>query len=366
MDLPGITTLILLDGMQSIKNPSVDDNLQKGMILFEAVKEYGIRYEVDPTTPFAELSGQKTSIDFLQFPRQTLQYTNGDCDDLTSLYTALLEAVGVETAEITIPGHIYAAFALKSSLDEARKSYSRPDELIITKDKVWVPVEITMFQKTFEKAWQMGAKEWRENASKEQSILYPTRDSWKLYQAVGFNEGSGIQPPDKNRVSSAFEKTIKSYVDREIYPQVAKIKTQIQQNNSSLRYKNKLAVLYARYGMYDRAEISFKEIVQKKEYKPALLNLGNIAFIHEDFEAASGYYQRVLNIDTNNKSALLGVSRCNHELENYGMVAKTYQKLKEIDPDLASRFAYLDLRGEEANRAADAAGMRDIVLWEEE
>ncbi len=55
--------------MQEVKNPAVDENLQKGMAIFEAVKSYGIRYEIDPATPFSELFGQKTSIDFLQFPR---------------------------------------------------------------------------------------------------------------------------------------------------------------------------------------------------------------------------------------------------------------------------------------------------------
>ncbi len=352
--------------MQENKNPAVDENLQKGMAIFEAVKSFGIRYEVDPSTPFTEMSGQKTSIDFLQFPRQTLQYSNGDCDDLTSLYTSLLEAVGVETAVITIPGHIYAAFALKSSPDEARKSFGRPDELIITEDKVWVPVEITMFQDSFEKAWQTGAKEWRENASKEQSMLYPNHESWQTYQAVGFNEGAAIALPDKTKVTRAFKDSLTRYVDKEIYPQVAQIQSQMQQSNIKYKYENRLAVLYARYGQYDRASDTFKKIVQTREYKPALINLGNISFIKDDYEAASGFYQRVLNIDANNKSALLGVSRCNHEMENYGLVGKTYQKLKAIDPDLAMRFAYLDLRGEEATRAADAAGMRKVVLWEEE
>lgn len=352
--------------MQDVKNPAVDENLQKGMVIFEAVKAYGIHYEIDPTTPFSELSEQKTAIDFLQFPRQTLQYTNGDCDDLSSLYTSLLEAVGVETAVITIPGHIYTAFALKSSPDEARKSFSRPDELIITEDKVWVPVEITMFQDSFEHAWQTGAKEWRENYSKNQSILFPTRESWQVYQAVGFREGSSIQPPDRGKVVSEFEKSITRYVDKEIYPQVARIQSQMQQSNSDYKYKNRLAVLYARFGLYDRAAETLKQIIEKKEYKPALINLGNIFFIKNDYEFALGYYQRVIDLDANNKFALLGVSRCNHELENYGLVGKTYQKLKVIDPDLAMRFAYLDLRGEEATRAAEAAGMRDVVLWEDE
>ncbi|MEA1910438.1 MAG: hypothetical protein U9N32_02035 [Spirochaetota bacterium] len=352
--------------MQEVENPAVDENLQKGMAIFEAVKSYGIRYEVDPATPFSELSGQKTAIDFLQFPRQTLQYTNGDCDDLTSLYTSLLEAVGVETAVITIPGHIYGAFALKSSPEEARRTFSRPDELIITDNKTWVPVEITMFQGSFDKAWQMGAKEWRENASKEQSMLYPTRESWQTYQAVGFREGSGIKLPDRGKVTAAFSKTINEHVEREIYPRVAQIQTKMQQSNSKYKYENRLAVLYARYGLYDRASDTFKKIVQTREYKPALINLGNISFIKNNYETASGFYQRVINIDANNKAALLGVSRCNHELENYGLVGKTFQKLKTIDPNLAMSFAYLDLRGEEATRAADAAGMRTLVLWEEE
>jgi tetratricopeptide (TPR) repeat protein len=352
--------------MQDVKNPAVDENLQKGMSIFEAVKSYGIRYEIDPATPFADLSSQETAIDFLQFPRQTLQYTNGDCDDLTSLYTSLLEAVGVETAVITIPGHIYAAFALKASPDEARRTFSRPDELVIMEDRAWVPIEITMFQESFEKAWQMGAKEWRENNSREQSLLYPTRESWKLYQAVGFREGSAIQLPDRGKVTTAFTKTLTRYVEQEIYPQVAQIQSQMQQSSSEYKYKNRLAVLYARYGLYDRAAETFEEIAQQREYKPALINLGNIAFIKEDYEFASRYYQRVLDIETNNKSALLGIARCNHELENYGLVTKTYKQLKEIDPNMAMRFAYLDLRGEEATRAADAAGMRKVVLWEEE
>jgi hypothetical protein len=40
--------------------------------------------------------------------------------------------------------------------------------------------------------------------------------------------------------------------------------------------------------------------------------------------------------------------------------------LKAVDPNLADRFAYLDLKGEEATRAADAAGVRETVVWEEE
>ncbi len=352
--------------MQEVINPAVDENLQKGMIIFEALKSYGIRYEVDPVTPFSEFSEQKTAIDFLQFPRQTLQYTNGDCDDLTSLYASLLEAAGVETAVITTPGHIYGAFALKSSPEEVLKTFSRPEEFIIIGNKVWVPVEITMVQESFEKAWQAGAREWRENELKDQSMLFPTRASWQVYQAVGFREGSPIQLPDRTEVITEFVKSISGFVEREIYPQEVRIKAQIDQSNDENKYINKLAVLYARYGYYDRALVLLNGIIQSQEYKPALINLGNIFYIRQDFVSALDYYQRAVEIDTDNKIAVLGVSRSSHELEDYETAGRTYQQLKSLDPNLADRFAYLDLRGNEATRAADAAGMKNLVVWEDE
>lgn len=357
----------VMSWMQEEANPAVDEHLQKGMALFEAIKSYGIRYQIDPSTPFSEFSQAETAIDFVQFPRQTLEYTNGDCDDLSALYTAMLESVGIETAFITIPGHIYAAFALKAPPEEARKAFSKSDELVFQDDKAWVPVEITMFQSTFEKAWQTGAKEWRENVSKEQAGFFPTRNSWERYQAVGFSESSlMLSLPDKQAVTAGFNQTLRRYIDREMYPQISAIQAKMGQSRAKHRLQNSLGVLYARYGLYDQAAETFQEILKSTEYKLALINLGNIHFIRQDFEGALGFYERVLLSDGGDRTALLGVSRCHHELENYGLVAKTFDQLKAVDPETASRFAYLDLRGEEASRAADVVGLKHVVLWEEE
>ena len=52
-------------------------------------------------------------------------------------------------------------------------------------------------------------------------------------------------------------------------------------------------------------------------------------------------------------------------MENYGTVRKQYDKLKKLDPELASRFAYLDLKGDEAVRAAEAAKIKEAVVWAE-
>jgi len=80
---------------------------------------------VDPKTPYVEYVKNKHVIDFLQFQRQTLEYKAGDCDDLSILYAALLESVSVDTAFITVPDHIYIAFALDVKPNDLKKNYSR-------------------------------------------------------------------------------------------------------------------------------------------------------------------------------------------------------------------------------------------------
>ena len=65
-------------------------------------------------------------------------------------------------------------------------------------------------------------------------------------------------------------------------------------------------------------------------------------------------------------AVILSIARIHHELENYGMVRRKYNELQKLDPALAMQFGYLDLRGDEAARAADASGVKTMVLWEEE
>ena len=324
-------------------------------------------YVIDPKTPFAEFSKDKLAIDFLQFPRQTLAYTAGDCDDLSILYSALLEAVGIETAFITTPGHIFMAFSLDIPPKEARSSFLRADELIFLEDQTWLPVEITKVRENFLEAWEVGAKEWRENEAREQAMLYPMHESWLEYEPVGLPGGqSGISLPQRIQVVNAYVEEVTRFIDRELYPRVSKLQDQIRRSNNDPKYINKLGVLYARYGLTDKAVVQFNKILAEQEYVPALLNMGNIYYLNKEMEKALGYYERASAEAPDNPKAILCVARVNHELENYGLVMKSYERLKLIDPDLADQFAYLDFRGEEAARAAEMSAVKEVVVWEEE
>jgi tetratricopeptide (TPR) repeat protein len=345
---------------------AINQNLLQAIVFHGALSLHGLSYVADPKSSYAELSKRKQEVDFLQFPRQTLEYKGGDCDDLSILYCALFESVGIETAFITIPGHIFMAFSLGKTPDDARKAFSYPDELIFRDCKSWIPIEVTE-RGEFLKAWQTGAKEWRENLARQQTAFYPLSEAWEIYEPVGLpGPGAAMSLPASEKILSLFQEEVAKFIDREVSEKVTALKTRIAKTQNAPNAVNELGVLYARNGLFDLAREEFEKAIANEEYVPALLNLGNIFYLKKQTEKALELYERAYGLAPGNPRVLLGVARASHDLENYFQAKKVYAELKKVDPDLANQFSYLDLRGEEASRAAAIAGVKEIVQWEEE
>jgi hypothetical protein len=346
---------------------AVNENLRMAMAMHEALSLYGMSYVVDPTTPHAEFSQNTTAVDYLQFPKQSLAYKAGDCDDLSILYCALLESVGVETAFITSPGHIHMAFSVNMSPEASQSTFLRDDDLIYYDDKSWIPVEITTIGAGFLKAWDDGAKLWREASMRDKAGFYPVREAWSIYNPVGLpGEGEALSYPHEDKVSQIYKQEMGKFIDQEIYPQVAKLQDEIDKSGGSIRLVNKLGVLYARYGLIDKAKREFNKVLAKNSsYLPTLLNMGNVYYLNGDLDKAMQYYDRAVKKDPDNAKAVLCVARVNHDMENYGTVKKHYNTLKKLDPDLAAQFAYLDMRGDDLARASEAARIKEVMVWDE-
>jgi tetratricopeptide (TPR) repeat protein len=346
---------------------SVNDKMLAAMAIHEGLAQFGLAYVTDPKTPYAESVKNRQAVDFLQYPRQTLEYRSGDCDDLSILYNSLLQAVAIDTAFITIPGHIYIAFSIGMSPAEARKAFQRVDDLIFRPDSTWIPLEVTDRSGGFMQAWQTGAREWRESSIRQQAYFFEVSEGWKTYEPVGLpGQGAAIAVPSSDKVAAAFQAQVRKFVDGEIATTLAKLQADIKKQGETPRLLNQLGVMYARYALYDEAERNLQKAVTKEEYVPALLNLGNIAFTRKNMDLALGFYGRAAKKQPDNPNVLLAQARVNHAMENYGSVARTYAKLKEVAPDLAQQFAYLDLRGAEATRAAEISSANEVVIWVQE
>jgi len=347
-------------------NQAVEPNLRLAAAIHDALTLYGITYTSDPV---ATLNSDNKTVDYIQFPAQTLDYRSGKCSDFSALYAAMFEAVGLETAFITIPGHIYMAVALTLNPEDARAAFTHKDDLIIIGDKVWLPIEITLREGGFVKAWQYGAKEWRENLAKKQAVLFPLHEAWKVYEPVGYaSTTTDIKIPPEDKIILAFTNDLDAFVKGEMGQQEIALQAALNKATTTAaksKAQNSLAVLHSRFGLYDQAIKEFQQVLAKNEYLPSLINLGNIYFMRGSDDKALEFYNRALAKAPTNPVALLCVARANHALENYSSAKKAYAALQAADPDLASRFAYLDLRGEESTRAADASGTKGVVIWQQ-
>jgi tetratricopeptide (TPR) repeat protein len=360
------------NAVSAVSDPSLswmDAGLLRAMVLHEALALHGLTYQVDPSTPFTEFHGKASAVDYLQFPNQTLDFKAGDCDDLSILNCALLEALGVETAFITVPGHIYMAFALQGTAEEASRRFQNPADLIIQAGRAWLPIEITSIREGFMKAWSLGAKEWRDNAAKGQAQLYPLHEAWKVYEPVGFSgTASTAALPSEAALSSAFKREAAAYVSGEIGPQEAALKRKLAASPGDPKLGNSLGILYARYGLRDKAEAEFNRVVAKQDYGPALVNLGNLSFQSGDLAKAKAYYLRASKGQSGGSAALLGLARASWELKDYDGAARYFAALKGEDPALAARYLYLGeapAAATEPGRAADATSRKGAVEWAE-
>ena len=344
----------------------INNNFRMAMGIFQGLKLYNINYVIDPQTPYELFSKDKLSIDYLQFPVQTMNYKAGDCDDLSIMYSALLESVGIETAFITIPGHIYMAFSLDMTMEEAEKIFGDIRNLIFEGGKTWVPVEITMVQSGFTKAWDQGAKQWRENFKIGEANLFPVHESWGTFEPVGSPKtASSIRIPEDRIILSSYLSELDKVLLRELQPRIAKLQREIKERKNNPSRINKLGVLYARFGYYDKAETEFKKIISKTDFLPALVNMGNISYLKENYNEALNYYSRANKKEPENLSSLLGIARVSYELEKYDAVQNAYTRVENINPSLANDYSYLVSKSDAMGRAS-ARDYKEKTLWDEE
>jgi tetratricopeptide (TPR) repeat protein len=340
---------------------SLDKNFQIGMGLFESLNLYGLGYVVDPSSAYAELSENQDTVDYIQFPQQTLISQAGDCDDLSVLYASMLEASGIPAACITIPGHIYVAYQLDLDGLEARRRFPGANDLLYIDEKVWLPVEVTLVGEGFLLSWKTGARQIRENNG--EYGFFQVREAWQTFPAAEF-ESSGIAylpPPADVMVQQARE--LKRFLKQEINTQVALIDQQIRKDGKSQILYNKMGVTYARYGFLDEASTWFEKVIADNDFYPSLINLGNIYYLQKNASEASRYYARALKAKPDSEKALMGLAMVSSELEDYETANSALATLASMNPAAAQDLAHLGTSG---TARASSAQNREVDEWTEE
>lgn len=126
------------------------------------------------------ISDPRIKWDFVQYPSETLKLKGGDCDDLSVLYSALLESIGIETALVDYRSrndirHVNVLVNTKLSPQQASLITENDTKYFIRKnqfgiDEVWIAIETTSLT-DFDTAWNLGSEIFNDEALNKMGLL---------------------------------------------------------------------------------------------------------------------------------------------------------------------------------------------------
>jgi hypothetical protein len=305
--------------------------------MFAALDAAELRYVVNPSSPYESLSRDSTAIDFVRFPVETLDAKSGDCSDLSVLYDSLLESVGVATAYITTPGHIFTAFNVGISPELASRLFGKPDDLIIRDGSTWVPVETTLVDQGFMKAWQTAAVEWREGKANSVAAFFTTKEAWQVYAPSGFVGAQSSAIPSKERVVGLFTGELNAFRTAALGPREKELLDRLQKAPSSID-ENRLGILYAQFGLLTKALERFESATATKGYLPAMVNAANVYTIQQDYGHAQDYLKRAQKLEPENARVLIALAFSLLHSGKTSDARSTFDRASKIDPTLAFRY----------------------------
>jgi tetratricopeptide (TPR) repeat protein len=316
----------------------LNDKLIAAMSYFSSLTASGTNYIADPNTPFAQLRDDQ--IDYVQFPRETLRLKSGDCDDLSVLISAGLENLGIRTAFVEVPQHLFLMFDTGLKAEDA-DSISHDHSLLAFKDgHVWIPLEATMINTNFNEAWAEGARKYHAAEAGNKLGIIDLRQAWKEYKPVTLRKANyTIDLPQprrtENLVRQARQRLLAKRVERLILPYQAMVANNPQNIDARLQ----IAILYTRYGLYADAEIAFEALNElAPENSAVITNQGNLYLLQENYARAAENYARAVELDADDGGIWMNLSIAQYKAGELTKARNSFRNAVELDAELQQTY----------------------------
>jgi ligand-binding sensor domain-containing protein len=278
------------------KETIIYDNLLRAIELFDALGVHGVRYITDPDNPYGSITGGGGVLDLIRFPRETLLLKSGDCDDVSVLYAALLQNIGIDTALVDVTDHIFVVFDTGLHRRQAGQVARDVSQLYIDgQDHVWVPVETTLLGKSFSEAWKVGAAMLQERKYE----IIEIKEAWRRYPPLHLPDEPVLAAvPTRSDIWPLFEQDLKIQERTLISDRVKKIQQRLEAAPGDVSSLNQLGILLAKNGYLRQAEARFRRVVELAPgFSGGHSNLANVLYERELYDEAVEHYRVSLDID---------------------------------------------------------------------
>jgi len=114
----------------------------------------------------------------------------------------------------------------------------------------------------------------------------------------------------KEALHVAYQDEIQKFIGIQLAPRIASLNARLKTSSRPYRINNSLGVLFARYGRYKEAGLQFTEgLSLSPEFKPILINMGNLQFIQKQYNLSLNYYKKAAEIDKDDAKVFINYNR---------------------------------------------------------
>jgi sugar lactone lactonase YvrE/transglutaminase-like putative cysteine protease len=335
---------------------------QLAAALFNTLGALGVTYVQDPINPYQVTSNKVDYVDYIQYPRETIQRRSGDCDDLVALYSAALESLGIPTRVLLVPGHMLMMFA--TGVEASSDGYTMNDMYVAHEGMLWIPVEATLVGKSFIKAWETGAATYYREKGKEGFAVFDVHEAWEKFKPAGLPEDPWRAPVvGREVIERNFPGDLLSVLKISSQTMTRRYLQAIQKNPADMDAHLQTGIILARQG--DRAEARkyFRKVVDNQPRNAAALNnLGNLHMLDSQYADAQKYYADAAKADPKDPEILVNLAQAYKAGKNVDKAKEAFTQAQKVDPAMANKYKALGLEllnAMSSSRARPAAAARE-------
>jgi DNA-binding beta-propeller fold protein YncE len=320
--------------------PNLHSSIVYARAIYGALGVLGLTYIVDPTSPFQQSSENAAAVDYLQYPRDTLARKSGDCDDLSILFLACMENIGIGAALVDVPGHVFVMF--NTGVPEKEKdTLGFSDQMLAPyQGTMWVPVEMTMVGASFTRAWQKGAEEYREWSARGKAGIVTIQKAWEQFRPVTLpHTDNGLVKVKSEAIEAKFKGELEAMARERLANLSAGYLAILKKKPGDPDALGQLGILYAENGLYAEALEQFqKMLAADKNNAVALNSIGNISFLQGRLEDAKQAYESALAAVPGDAGIMVNLARVLSRMGRTEEAKKLFLEATAIDPRLTKQF----------------------------
>lgn len=318
------------------------DEAQLAAALFDAMGVYGLTYIQDPSNPYQLTSGKEHTVDYIQFPRETLERKSGDCDDLVAVYSAGLESMGINTRVLEVPGHMLMMFDTRIPADD--DGYTMNNLYVIHEGTLWVPVETTLVGNSFIRAWEKGSETYYKYKDNGLTIL-DVHAAWDTFKPASLPDSdwkaSGL---NRAAIEKKFPGDILSVLKISSQTKTRRYLDIIKDKPNDVDAHLQVGIILAKIG--DRKEsMKYFDKVLSLDAKNASAhnNRGNLLMIDDKYQDAVKAYEAAAKLSPKDAHILVNLARAYKRLGNTKSAKETFIKAKKLDKNVQVQYRALAL-----------------------